>query len=77
MLTGEQIRGARAMLRLEQSELAEGAGVPLETIKKMEKTAGPISVLFATLDQVQFALEAAGVEFLHGDEPGVKLRKAK
>jgi hypothetical protein len=31
----------------------------------------------ALLPAIRAALEAAGVEFTNGDEPGVKLRKAK
>ncbi|MDU6138645.1 helix-turn-helix transcriptional regulator, partial [Bradyrhizobium sp.] len=42
MLTSEQIRAARAMLRIEQRDLAEKSGVSLETIKRIERTPGPI-----------------------------------
>jgi hypothetical protein len=31
----------------------------------------------AAVQAIQRALEAAGIEFTNGDEPGVKLRKAK
>jgi len=37
MLTSEQIRAARAMLRMEQRQLAEAAGVSLETIKRIAR----------------------------------------
>ena len=31
----------------------------------------------ATMDELRSALEAAGVEFTNGDQPGVRLRKMK
>jgi predicted transcriptional regulator len=74
MLTSEQIRGARAMLRIEQKELAQIAGVSLETVKRIERTPGEISAYTSTLDSIQRALEAAGVEFTNGNQPGVRLK---
>ena len=78
MLTSEQIRGARAMLRIEQSDLATRAGVSLETIKRIERKRGPVSAFAATLDSIRAALEAAGVEFIaeNGGGAGVRLRAA-
>jgi transcriptional regulator with XRE-family HTH domain len=77
MLTSEQIRAARAMLRIEQTELATLAGVSLETIKRIERKPGAVSAFAATLDAIRGALEAAGVIFVdeNGDGPGVRLRK--
>ncbi len=77
MITSEQIRGARAMLRIEQSELAARAGVSLETIKRIERKPGPVSALAATLEAIRKALEAAGVAFIDedGEGPGVRLRR--
>jgi predicted transcriptional regulator len=77
MLTSEQIRGARAMLRMEQRDLAALSGVSLETIKRIERTRGPISALVATVDRITRALEAAGIAFVetNGNGPGVRLRE--
>ena len=77
MLTSEQIRAARAMLKIEQRQLAEAAGVSLETIKRVERGSGPVSVLSGTLDKLTRALEAAGVIFIaeNGGGPGLRLRK--
>ena len=78
MITSEQIRGARAMLRIEQSDLAARARVSLETIKRIERKPGQISALAATLDAIRKALESAGVIFVveeNGEGPGVRLRK--
>jgi transcriptional regulator with XRE-family HTH domain len=74
MLTSEQIRAARAMLRIEQRELADKSGVSLETIKRIERTPGPISAYTGTVDKLRRALETAGIEFSEGDQPGVRLK---
>jgi hypothetical protein len=74
MITSEQIRGARAMLGIEQSELAEMAQVSLETIEAIEEQPGPISAPAGTLDAIQKALESAGVEFIDFDgRPALRL----
>jgi transcriptional regulator with XRE-family HTH domain len=65
------------MLRIEQRQLAAASGLSLETVKRIERTKGPISALAATVEKLTRALEAAGVEFTNGDEPGVKLRKGR
>jgi transcriptional regulator with XRE-family HTH domain len=77
MLTSEQIRAARAMLRIEQRELAERSGVSLETVKRIERTPGPISAYTGTVDKLRRALESAGIEFSNGDQPGVRLKLAR
>ena len=76
MLTSEQIRAARAMLRIEQRELADKSGVSLETVKRIERTPGPISAYTGTVDKLRRALESAGIEFSEGDQPGVRLKLA-
>jgi transcriptional regulator with XRE-family HTH domain len=73
-LIAEQILGARAMLRMDQKALAERAGVTVETIRRIEDELGPIAAHEQTLSAIQRALEAAGVEFTNGNEPGVKLK---
>src|SRR5215469_5869740 len=74
MLTSEQIRAARAMLRIDQRDLAERSGISLETIKRIERTPGVVSSYTSTMAAIQRALEAAGVEFTDGDRPGVRLQ---
>jgi transcriptional regulator with XRE-family HTH domain len=75
MLWAEQLRAARAVLRWDQSTLAEKAGVPVETVKRLERMDGPLrAAQESTLDALQVALEAAGLEFTNGDAPGVRLR---
>ena len=77
MFSSEQLRGARAMLRMEQKALAKASGVSLATIKRLEGLDGELTANKTTLDALQRALEAAGVEFIpeNGGGPGVRLRK--
>lgn len=77
MLTGEQLRAARAMLKMEQGELAELSGVSVETIKRLERLDGPLSANSMTLVGLQQALEGEGAIFLpeNGGLPGVRLRR--
>jgi transcriptional regulator with XRE-family HTH domain len=79
MITSEQIRAARAMLRIEQRGLADASGVSIETVERIERMPGPISAFTTTVEKLQRALESAGVIFVpeNGDGPGVRLRKAK
>jgi transcriptional regulator with XRE-family HTH domain len=77
MITGEQLRAARAMLKMEQGELAELSGVSIETIKRLERVDGPLNAQSMTLHNLQKILEAEGVIFLpeNGNLPGLKLRR--
>ena len=74
MLTSEQIRAARALLRWDQKTLADAAGVSVETIKRLEKTPGKVSAYTGTMEAIQNALETAGVDFTNDNGPGVRLR---
>jgi transcriptional regulator with XRE-family HTH domain len=75
-LTAEQIRAARAMLRWEQTTLAERAGVSVETIKRLEGAKGRVAAQAVTLLSIQRACEYAGVEFINDiDQPGVRFAK--
>lgn len=69
-----QLRAARAMLGWSQERLAEASGVSLPTIKRLEPGEGPLSTKVDTMDKLQRALEAAGVEFTNGGQPGVRLK---
>jgi predicted transcriptional regulator len=77
MITSEQVRAARALLRWEQKDLAEASGISLPSIKRLEGIMGALSAQYSTVDAIIAAFDRAGVEFTNGDEPGVKLRKAK
>lgn len=76
LTTGNQLRAARALVDMDQTTLAKGAGLNINTISAMEKK-GP-AVLTSGLDKiwaVMRVLEEAGVEFLNHGQPGVRLRK--
>ena len=78
LITGSQIRAARAALRWTTEELAREAGLASRTIKRFEQEEGVPSSRSSTLIEVQKALEAAGVEFIGTPEdgPGIRLRRA-
>jgi transcriptional regulator with XRE-family HTH domain len=61
------------MLGLKQTELAEQAGISKTALLNIESGASDPKA--STLTAIQRALEAVGVEFTNGSEPGVKLRK--
>lgn len=77
MIASEQIRAARALLRLSVVDLAEASGVGVATIKRIEASDGLPSANARTLDALSRALQALGVEFLGApdDAPGVRLIK--
>ena len=78
MVTSEQVRAARAMLRWEQATLAEKAGVSVETIKRLERLDGPLTAgRHATITAIEKAFAKAGVEFTNGEAPGGRLRPKK
>jgi transcriptional regulator with XRE-family HTH domain len=68
-LTGEQIRAARALARIEQTRLAQLSGLSLETIKRLERIRGPVDANARTLRAIQDAFETIGVQF-DGDDTG-------
>jgi transcriptional regulator with XRE-family HTH domain len=72
----EQFRAARALLKWSQTDLAEHAGMSLPTVKRLETGRGA-NVSDDARKKLKAALEAAGVEFINGDAPGVRLKKKK
>ena len=66
MITGRQVRAARALLNWNQEMLAEKALVALTALKRLESERG-LPVHESTRDQVRRALEAAGVFFIESD----------
>lgn len=76
--TGNQIKAARALADFNQEQLADRAGVSVNTIRNMESRGGADLVSnFETVTKVQRALEAAGVQFIpeNGGGAGVRLSK--
>jgi transcriptional regulator with XRE-family HTH domain len=73
MISAAQIRAARHLLGLDQADIAKSTGLSLPTIKRVESDRD-VSVSPAAAQLVKRALEAAGVEFTNGGQPGVRLR---
>jgi transcriptional regulator with XRE-family HTH domain len=67
-----QLRMARAALGWGVRELAEKAGVTANTVTRIENGADAKQ---STIDALQRALEAAGIEFTNGDQPGVRITR--
>ena len=62
MITSQQMRAARALLGLDQRQLAELAGLSLPTIQRMEASDGQVRGVVDTLVKVITALENGGIE---------------
>lgn len=80
IVTSEQIRAGKALLRWSGEELSVRAGVSLSTIRRVEAASGvPEGQNLKTLMAITSALEAAGVEFIGSpeDKPGVRLMTMK
>ncbi|KPF99323.1 XRE family transcriptional regulator [Rhodopseudomonas sp. AAP120] len=82
MITSAQMRAARALLGIDQRELAKLAGVSVPTIQRMEASGGNVRGIVESLTRVVDALNRAGVELIgeHARSEdggrGVRLRQA-
>lgn len=70
-----QARAARALLNWTREQLAAASNTPMRTVARFELGEGAPRA--TTVRAIRAALEAAGVIFTDGEEPGVKLRKAE
>lgn len=64
MITSAQMRAARALLGIDQRQLAEMSGVSLPTIQRMEASDGTVRGVIDTLTKVVEALNVAGIELI-------------
>jgi transcriptional regulator with XRE-family HTH domain len=69
VVTGAQIRAARAYLGMSQRELVEATGLSLPTIQRFE-SAGTDRAIAENVLKVQRALESRGIEF--SEDGGVR-----
>jgi transcriptional regulator with XRE-family HTH domain len=80
MITGVQMRAARALLGIDQRELAQRSGLSLPTIQRMESSDGVIRGNVDSLVKLVDAFGAAGIELInegaasHGGGRGVRLK---
>ena len=80
MITGNQLRAARALLSIDQRQMAGLADLSVPTIQRMEASDGVIRANVDSLMKLVSALEAAGIELINPGVPsasggrGVRLR---
>jgi transcriptional regulator with XRE-family HTH domain len=72
-MTPDQSRAARGLLDWSQAELAARSNLSESTVRDFEKGRRVPSI--NNLAAIRRALEAAGVEFIDGDQPGVRLMR--
>ena len=81
MISSAQMRAARALLRIDQKQLATLAGVSVPTIQRMESSQGNVRGVVGTLTKIIEALDAAGLELIGNEHPsqgrgrGVRLKE--
>ena len=76
IITSDQVRAAKALLRWSGEDLADKSGVSLSTIRRVEAAESiPEGQNLKTLFAIKVALEGGGVEFIGTpeDRPGVRL----
>ncbi len=64
MITGAQMRAARALLGIDQRQLAALAGLSLPTIQRMEASEGVVRGNVDSLMKLVDALAASGIELI-------------
>lgn len=69
MITASQLRAARALLGIDQRELADKAGLSLPTIQRMEASHDLIRGNVESLAKLVAALTAYGVELIGENAP--------
>ena len=79
LITSDQIRAARALLRWSADDLAAASKIGVATIRRFEMQDGVPAGTVRILDALKSTLEAAGVEFIGSpyDASGVRLRPKK
>ncbi len=77
MITAEQIRAARALLRWSAQDLADRSGIGFRTIQRFESESGIPGSRSKNLMTIRKILEDAGVVFIdqNGGGPGVRLKE--
>lgn len=82
MITAGQLRASRALLGIDQRQLAEAAGLSLPTIQRMEASDGVIRGNVDSLMKLVAALDALGIELIgdnatsHSGGRGIRFKRA-
>lgn len=74
MITSDQIRAARSLLRWTGKQLAEKSGVGFSTLMRLETEEGVPNAQAKTLEALRKAFEDAGVEFIGTPDQGAGVR---
>jgi len=81
MITANQLRAARALLNIDQRQMAELADLSVPTIQRMEASDGVVRGNVDSLMKLVAALDGAGIELINPGVPstaggrGVRLRE--
>ena len=75
MITSEQIRAARALIRWSAVDLADKSGIGVATIRRIELMDGLPAANTRTLSAIKSTFELSGIEFVGEPDknPGVRL----
>lgn len=73
MIAGSQMRAARALLGIDQRDLAKRSGLSLPTIQRMESSEGSVRAVVDSLEKVLNAFAHAGVELIVDGAPSAGL----
>jgi len=65
MITANQLRAARALLDIDQRQMAELAGLSVPTIQRMEASDGVVRGNVDSLMKLVAALDDAGIELIN------------
>jgi hypothetical protein len=79
VITSEQVKAARGLVRWNQQDLATASGISLPAIKRLEQMPGPLAAQSRTVEAIIAAFDSANVKFLAEDNGGhgVRLKPAK
>jgi len=81
MITANQLRAARALLNIDQRQMAELSDLSVPTIQRMEASDGVVRGNVDSLMKLVSALDGAGIELINPGAPstaggrGVRLRE--
>ena len=70
IITGSHVAAARELLEITQHELAEATDLGSSTIERFEK--GESVRATSTVEKIKSYLEARGIRFMNGKNPGVQ-----
>jgi transcriptional regulator with XRE-family HTH domain len=71
MITANQLRAARALLNIDQREMADLSDLSVPTIQRMEARDGVIRANVDSLMKLVTALDSAGIELLNPGAPSL------